>query len=336
MTREHDLIKRCFAPLCSRPDDAPAFGLLDDTALLPAGRSMDQLLTSDMLVADRHFFAHDPAAAIARKALAVNVYDIVAKGGAPRSYLLSIALPAGLPADWLQQFADGLAKAQKQYGCELIGGDTVATDGPLVISITLLGEVPSGAMVRRNGARAGDRLYVSGAIGDAALGLLLRREDAKIAGLELSDAQRSHLLNAYLYPAPSVGLAPALLRHASAAMDVSDGLLGDAQKLFAVSECGARIETGQVPLSDAATRLLAQNPDLLDTVLTGGDDYRVLATVPADRVAEFEAEAPQMVCIGAIVPTKEGVTVLDASGKPLDPALDLAHGAYDHFASDRG
>ena len=326
MSKEHDLIKRLFAPLCSSPLEAPAFGLRDDTALLPAGGKQDQLLTSDMLVGNVHFFANDPPASIARKALAVNVSDIVAKGGAPRHYLLSVALPANVSLDWLEAFAGGLAKAQKLFGCELVGGDTVSTSGPLVISITLLGEV-EGQMVRRNGAAVGDLVYVGGTIGDATLGLRLCFADERLAGLSAED--QAFLLDHYRHPAPSLSLAPLVARYASAAMDISDGLAGDFAKLCAASKVGGLIEAGRVPLSNAATRALAQNPDLLETVLTGGDDYQVLATVPPDRAELFEREAQNVTRIGEIRPLREGVEVRGGDGQPLD----LPHGAFDHFAS---
>ena len=327
MTKEHDLINRYFAPLCSASDAAPAFGLLDDTALLPVGRKDDQLLTSDMLVADVHFFANDPANAIAHKALAVNVSDIIAKGGLPHSYLLSLALPKGVSTDWLEAFSSGLSEAQKLYDCELIGGDTVSTSGPLVISITLLGEVEKGKVVRRMGAMPGDLVYVSGTIGDAALGLLLRLADERIRDCDLSNEHEGFLRERYLHPHPRLELAPLIAEFASAAMDISDGLAGDLAKLCAVSKVGGRIEAKRVPLSDAASSALAHQPDLLDTILSGGDDYEVLLTIPADLADRFEQGAENVTRIGKIVAQRDGITVVDAVGQPLD----MAHGAYDHF-----
>lgn len=327
MTKEHDLINRYFAPLCSNEDEAPAFGLLDDTALLHSKTSGDLLITSDALVADVHFFANDPAAAIAHKALAVNVSDIVAKGGHPTHYLLTLALPTDLDGDWLSEFSNGLAKAQKLYDCQLVGGDTVSTSGPLMISITLLGDLVADKMVRRSGAAAGDHVFVSGTIGDAALGLLLRLNDEKLASVDLSEEYRSHLLEGYLLPAPSCELAPLVANYASAAMDISDGLAGDFAKLCAASKVGGVINTKLVPLSDAATNALAQSSKLLENVITGGDDYQLLVTVPASKADEFQRSTSKMTRIGEIVPADEGVVVLGADGKPFD----LAHGAFDHF-----
>ncbi|MCP4934609.1 MAG: thiamine-phosphate kinase [bacterium] len=327
MTGEHDLIKRFFAPLCSCPDDFPAFGLLDDTALIPSCRGGDVLLTSDMLVADVHFFADDPPFDIAHKALAVNVSDIVAKGGLPDLYLLSLALPANLSSDWLEAFSSGLLQAQKRYDCELVGGDTVSTKGPLVISVTMLGDIEAGKMVRRNGAFPGDQVFVSGTIGDGTLGLLARSGELEKTGVKLPRQQHEHLLNRYLRPEPDLALSSLIYRYASASMDISDGLFGDFTKLCAASHVGGIIEAARVPLSDAAASVLAHQPDLLDNILTGGDDYEVLMTIRADRADKFEVEAENVTRIGLVVERVEGVKMLDSDGQPLE----LAQSAYDHF-----
>ena len=327
MTKEHDLINRYFAPLCSKSDAAPAFGLLDDTALLTPTKDQQLLVTTDALVAGVHFFHDDLPGSIAHKALAVNVSDIVAKGGHPDSYLLTIALPKNIEPKWLQEFAGGLGEAQSAFGCQLIGGDTVATSGPLMISITLLGKVSTGKMVRRKGARPGDMVFVSGTIGDAALGLLLRENGERIAKAALEEAHNAHLLERYLHPRPRIELAPAIKAYASAAMDISDGLVGDFGKLCAASNVGGIIESARVPLSDAASSTLAQQPDLLETILSGGDDYEVLLTSPADQADKFEQGAQNVTRIGEITDQKEGIRILDADGR----SLDMAHGAYDHF-----
>ncbi len=334
MTREHDLINRYFAPLCSNPDEAPAFGLLDDTALLQPTRGKELLVTMDTLVANLHFFANDSPASIAQKALAVNVSDIIAKGGLPHSYLLSLALPdhndENLSIEtWLMVFAKALALAQKKFGCVLIGGDTVATKGPLVVSITLLGQVDAGRMVPRRGASVGDIVFVSGTIGDAALGLLLRNKEEDQRFVAVSSRHKLDLLDLYFRPEPPVQLAPLLAQYASAAMDISDGLAGDFDKLCAASVVGGQIEAAAVPLSDATTSVLAKTPDLIKTVLTGGDDYQVLATIPADKADEFEKKAGNVTRIGKILSLEKSVAILDKNGIPLD----LPQGAFDHFAA---
>ncbi len=327
MTKEHDLINRYFAPLCSPSDAAPAFGLLDDTAILTPTKDHQLLVTTDALVAGVHFFAHDMPGSIAHKALAVNVSDIVAKGGHPGSYVLTIALPKNIEPNWLQEFANGLGDAQSEYGCQLIGGDTVVTSGPLMISITLLGKISTGKMVRRKGARPGDVVFVSGTIGDAALGLLLRENDKRMARVALDETHSAHLLERYLRPRPRIKLAPIIAAHASAALDISDGLVGDFGKLCTASHVSGTIEEARVPLSDAAISALAHQPDLMETILSGGDDYEVLMTIPADLADEFEQQAGNVTRIGKIGTQRDGITVVDADGQPLE----LAQSAYDHF-----
>ena len=167
---EDDLIASYFAPIAG----PGALGLQDDAACIAAPDGCDVVLTKDAVVAGVHFFADDPADSIARKALRVNVSDLAAKGADPLGFLLALALPAGLDSAWLGRFARGLGDDAAHYGIPLLGGDTVKTPGPLTISITALGSVPRGRMARRTGARAGDRIYVTGTIGDAALGLKLR------------------------------------------------------------------------------------------------------------------------------------------------------------------
>src|SRR5271154_5406092 len=241
---EDDLIARYFAPLA-----APAgLGLKDDAALLrpPAGR--DLVVTTDALVAGVHFFADDPADAIARKALRVNLSDLAAKGAEPIGFLLDLALPSDWTTAWLEAFAAGLGEDAAAYRCPLLGGDTVKTPGPLTLAITALGAVEPGRMPARGGVRPGDRLYVSGAIGDAALGLRLRLGQ----GPSLDEASRRYLMDRYLLPQPRLALVPAMARHARAGMDVSDGFIGDLTKMLRVSGVPARVELERLPLSPAA------------------------------------------------------------------------------------
>jgi thiamine-monophosphate kinase len=198
-----------------------------------------------------------------------------------------------------------------------------------MISITLLGDIEPSKMVRRGGAMRGDIVFVSGTIGDAALGLLLKNRDQRLTSLSLSKAHKKHLTERYLYPQPRVSLAPLISRHATAAMDISDGLVGDFRKLCACSGVGGVIEAHQVPLSDAATRALASTPGLLETVLVGGDDYEVLATVPPEQAAEFEREAKIVRPIGKILRERDGIVVVAEDGQPIE----LAQSAYDHFSA---
>lgn len=266
---EDELIDRLFAPLAG-----PAgLGLRDDAALLPAcGEPL--VATVDMLVAGVHFFADDPPALIAKKALRVNLSDLAAKGAAPVGFLLSLALPPDWNNDWLAAFAGGLAEDAALYAAPLVGGDTTATPGPLAISLTALGRTPR--FVPRTGARAGEAVFVSGTIGDAALGLALRRDPALAD--RLSPGARDFLLDRYLLPRPRLDLIGTLRESASAAMDISDGLAGDLAKLCRVSGASALIEAPLVPLSAAAREAIRLSPSLLETALTGGDDYEILFT----------------------------------------------------------
>ncbi len=285
---EFALIKRFFAPLASDPG---ALGLTDDAATLTPSKGCELVLTKDLLAAGVHFFPHDPAAAIAAKALRVNLSDLAAKGARPRGYLLGLALPSDWTSDWLEAFCSGLKADQATYDVTLLGGDTIASGGALLISVTAIGEVPVGLTVRRNGARAGDLLYVSGTLGDAALGVRLRYEPDLAARLGLEDASTGFLLDRYLLPQPRCALAGAVLAHASAAMDISDGLTGDAGHMAAASGVDLQIDVAAIPLSPAAQAVLAREPDFLTTCLGGGDDYELLIAVPPEKAAAFEADA---------------------------------------------
>src|SRR5271170_3162616 len=210
---EDELIARYFAPLAG-----PAgLGLKDDVALLTPPSGRDLVLTTDALVAGVHFLADDPPGAIARKALRVNLSDLAAKAARPLGFLLTLALPPDWRDDWLAAFAEGLAADASAFKCPLIGGDTVATPGPLTLSVTAVGSVAQGRMPRRTGVRAGDRLYVSGTIGDAALGLKVRLG----RGPDIPQADKAYLLERYLTPRPRLALISAMAAHASGGMDVS-------------------------------------------------------------------------------------------------------------------
>ena len=255
---EDRFIARFLRPIAGAPG---ALGLKDDAALLTPPPGTALVLTTDALVAGVHFFPDDPPAAIARKALRVNLSDLAAKGAAPLGALLSLAVPKALPAGWMEAFAAGLGADCALHGCPLLGGDTVATSGPVTLSITAIGAVPEGGFVPRTGAAPGQAILVSGTIGDSALGLALRRDGAGQGFAGLGGEMRRHLLDRYLNPQPRLALAPVLRAHAAAAMDVSDGLAGDLAKMLAVSGCGGHVEAARVPLSGAAaaTKLSAMS-----------------------------------------------------------------------------
>ncbi len=292
---EDALIATYFSPLAGEG----ALGLGDDAAFLTPQPGYDLVLTKDMLVAGVHFFPDDAPQTIARKLMRVNLSDLAAKGAEPCGFLLGLALPEGWTSDWLGDFARGLGDDATQFHFPLLGGDTVRTPGPLTLSLTALGRVPSGAMVRRHGARPGDRLYVTGTIGDAALGLLLRLHRAEdLAWTDALPAEKcTSLLRRYLVPEPRCGLAPVLRAHARAAMDISDGLAGDLAKFLQTGVPGAsgsttaRVDLAAIPLSEAARAVLSLAPERIDTIVTGGDDYEILCAVAPEQCADFERAA---------------------------------------------
>lgn len=321
---EDGLIARFFAPLA---DDAGAFRLTDDAATLAVPDGMELVLTKDALVEGIHFFSGDAPHLLGRKALRTNLSDLAAKGATPRGYLLAIALPDSWTVDWLQAFVDGLALDQALFGLVLLGGDTTKSPGPLVISITALGLVPRGRMLRREGMSAGDLVCVTGTIGDAAIGCRLIYEPSLAAGLAEHDLD--HLLSRYWLPEPRNAISGALRRFASAAMDISDGLAGDLAKLCRVSGAGADIEVAAVPMSKAARAAITRHPHLLRTALTGGDDYEVLFSVRPGHLDALGAAAGT-----AGIP----VTVIGrVSGGPGTRfhqdgvQLDLGKGSFSHF-----
>ena len=221
----------------------------------------------------------------------MNLSDLAAKGARPLGFLLALALPQEIGEAWLAPFARGLGDDADAFGCPLLGGDTDPTPGPITSRSPRSARCRTARWCARAGAKPGDRVVVTGTIGDAALGLLLRRDPAAARRWGLAREQQDHLKDRYLVPQPRNAIAEALRAHASAAMDVSDGLAGDLAKLCRASGVAAEIECARVPLSDAARAALATEPALIETIVTGGDDYEVLATVPADEVEALRKQA---------------------------------------------
>ena len=312
---EFGRIARFFAPLAA--GFPGALGLTDDAALVAPGAGREFVVTTDALVADVHFRSIDPPDLIARKALRVNLSDLAAMGAAPVCYTLATILPESCGEAWLSAFVRGLAADQAEFGIVLAGGDSVRTPGPATLSVTAIGSVETGRALRRSGARPGDRVYVSGTIGDGALGL------AVLAG-RLADDSDGTLAGRYLLPQPRLGLGQALVGRASAALDVSDGLVADLGHIAATSGGRIVIDSERVPLSPAARAALAADPRLMETILTGGDDYE-LAFTAADALPDAIAGVP-VACIGR-VEAGSGVAVLDREGRPVT----LFAGGYRHF-----
>lgn len=325
---EDRLIARYFKPIARHP---AALGLTDDAACLTPPKGHDLVLTVDAVVAGVHFLPDDPPASIARKALRVNLSDLAAKGAKPLGFLLTLALPPNTGAKFLKPFAAALAKDAQTYGCPVLGGDTTATPGPLTISITAFGTVPHGKMVQRKGARPGDLVMVTGTIGDAALGLRVSQRASLEKQWRLKRGQGAFLVDRYREPRPRHALAAAVRRYASAAMDVSDGLAGDLAKLCRASGVSATAEAAQVPLSPAAATALAAKPDLIEAILTGGDDYEIMCTVPQARAARFTAAAKAagvpLTTIGRIERGQGEARFLDANGR----TLRFSRGSFSHF-----
>ena len=323
---EDSLIARYFRPLATDPG---AFDLGDDAAILKAAGE-DIVVTTDAVVEGVHFLADDPPDAVARKALRVNLSDLAAKGATPAGFVLTLALRAA-DDGWLRPFARALGEDAQHFGCPLLGGDTVSTPGPLMISITAFGRVPSGKMVHRSGAKPGDRVVVTGTIGDAALGLDVLRHGAATAVLADDAAATEMLVARYRIPQPRTGLAKAIRDHAHAAMDVSDGLAGDLAKLCDVSGVSAVIDAPSIPLSAAAATAVARGAVGIETLVSGGDDYEILCAVPESSFDAFAQGAAiagvALSSIGTIIAGASVPKFLDAQGR----AIVLPRLSYSHF-----
>ena len=307
---EFEQIAKLLRPLT---DGAPeALDLLDDAAVIPSRPGYDLVISKDAMVEGVHFLPDDPLDLVAGKLLRANLSDLAAKAAEPYAYLLATAWSPRCGWAEREAFAAGLRGDQDLFGLRLIGGDTVATPGPLTLSLTVLGWVPAGRMVRRGGARAGDMLMVSGTIGDGWLGL-----DAASGGLPgLSAADRDWLADRYRRPQPRLALREALLAHATAAADVSDGLIADAGHIGEASGLAVEIDLDAVPLSEAATKWTAAQPDqaaALTSLATGGDDYEIVCTVAPEDAGAFQAMSQAagvaMTRIGRVA-VGDGVTVL--------------------------
>ncbi|MBX9709546.1 MAG: thiamine-phosphate kinase [Xanthobacteraceae bacterium] len=323
---EDDLIARYFRPLATHEG---AFGLIDDAAVLSAS-SDETVVTVDAIVEGVHFLPNDPPDTIARKALRVNLSDLAAKGAMPAGFVLTLALREARD-EWLRPFAQALGEDAAQFKCPLLGGDTVSTPGPLTISITAFGLVEPGKMVRRTGARAGDRIAVTGTIGDAVLGLDILQGGKAATALAADADSRDQLIARYRIPQPRNVLAQAVRNHASAAMDISDGLAGDLSKLCAASSVSAIVEAASVPLSAAARHVLTSGAAGIETLLAGGDDYELLCAVPENRWADFCAASRQagvaVTAIGGIIAGTEPPAFIDQAGQ----SLVLKRLSYSHF-----
>lgn len=330
---EEAIIQEFLAPLAA--GYAGAFGLQDDCAAITPTPGHDLVVKTDPVAGGVHFLPDDPPADIAWKALAVNVSDLAAKAAVPRAYLMALSFPEAPTRGWMQEFAAGLAEGQAAFGLHLIGGDTDRRPGPVTISITVFGEVPSGRMVRRGTARPGDRLYVSGALGTSAIGLALLRDPSLARAWGLGDAAVEAAVRRFRRPRPRLALRAALLEHARASMDLSDGLAKDLARMCRASGCGALVHLDRLPRDDAAKVAVSADPARWLDVIASGDDYEILAAVPPDRAIDFENAAravsalPEpfaVTCIGDVT-AGSGIDVRRADGEPFT----LSRTGWDHF-----
>jgi len=325
---EFDLIKRHFAPLSA---GAPgAFGLANDAAVWRAADGCEIVVTTDCMVANVHFLADDPAASVAHKILAVNLSDVAAMGARPVAYTLATAFPHATGEDWVADFAAGLGAAQSAAGICLIGGDTVSTPGPMTLSLTAFGEVPAGKALTRSGCRPGDVIFVSGTIGDAALGLKVLQHKVAPAGTE--DAE--YLIGRYRRPSARTRLGARLAGLASAAIDISDGLGQDLEHLARESGVEIVIDVSKIPLSQAMHGCMTRDERIWSDVFGGGDDYELAFSVAQADVDKLlvaaEESATPVAAIGHVaLEGSDGAVVrfLDGSGA----AMNISARGFRHF-----
>lgn len=325
---ESTFIQKYFSPLAK--DFPGALGLSDDAATVDVGAGFDLVVTVDAVAEGVHFFAGDSAADIGWRALAVNVSDLTAKGAEPVAYVMSIAFPERPSDAWMTEFCSGLGAAQTVFKLHLAGGDTDVRPGPLSITITALGRVPKGALVRRGGGEAGDRLFLTGTIGDASAGLALRHDPSEAKAWRLEADHRDFLLNRYGRPKPRTRLAPVLQRHARAAIDISDGLVKDAAALARASGTGLEVHCARLPISEAARIAVAAGGMRSEDLITGGGDYEVLAAIASADCTQFAESAEgvgvAVTEIGTLTARKE-IAFLG----PYGQTLRLEKPGYDHF-----
>lgn len=327
---EFGLIAEYLAPLS---EGAPgAFGLTDDAAMLSVAPGMQLAITADAIVAGVHFPVGEPPDLIARRLLRINLSDLAAKGAVPRYYTLSLMLPDATDSAWVAAFAQGLGQDQDRFGITLIGGDTTRTPGPLCLSVTLFGEVSYDAGILRSGARAGDGIYVTGTIGDAALGLIALQGGPSTA----DPADRDFLIGRFRLPEPRLEVGGGLVEIASAAADISDGLVADLGHICETSQVSAEIGLAEIPLSAAARRAVTDDQPLHTRLLTSGDDYELVFTAPDNAAACLPELAARtgvpLTRIGRIIAsagTAPAVIVRDAQGG----MVEVGNGGYRHFRS---
>jgi thiamine-monophosphate kinase len=316
---EFELIEKYFRPLAI--GNKASRGLLDDAATLGLAAGYELVVAKDIMAAGVHFLNQTPARYVARKLLRVNLSDLAAMGARPIGYLLGLSLAKPLDVSWVAEFAKGLGEDQVRFGLSLMGGDTISTDGPTQASITIMGEVKKGCAISRAGARPGDSIFVSGTLGDGALGLKCLRGE-----LEAAD----YLISRFNLPSPRLELGAGLVGMANAMVDISDGLISDLGHVLAASGCGARLNRDDLPLSPDAARLVAGNRALWPLIWAGGDDYELVFTAPPQFTGKISDLAEKLNIkvsrIGQVV-GRTGLSLVDKDGNNIDPVKT----GYTHF-----
>lgn len=319
---EFKIIDKYFKPLAKAADGA--LGLTDDAAILDIPKGQQLVVSTDAIVEGVHFLAAQSPADIAHKLVGVNLSDLAAMGAQPHAVFLAAQFPKQADDAWLSAFAAGLGDALTPSGATLMGGDTVRTPGPLSLTLTVLGLVPEKRALTRSGARVGDAIYVSGLIGDGALGLLCATGKCP---------DNAYLVNCYARPQPrwELGLALVAQGIASSCIDISDGLMADLKHICACSNVSGVVQAAQIPRSQAAQQLIAAQPDLDQLVLTGGDDYELLFTARPAHEAVLKALSAKLglaiTRIGHVETGSGTVTALDSLGR----SIDIGTGGFEHL-----
>ncbi len=329
--REFEIIDKFFVTLMNQQGKAT----LDDSVVFTPLTDQQVVMTTDTCIADVHFRRQDPARRIAQKALRVNLSDLAAMGARPFGYLLNINLPEGIDETWLAQFTSGLAQDQEDFGISLLGGDTSKTPGPLTISITALGYLPPGTELARSYAEPGDRIYVSGTLGDSALGLqILNDQDHGF-----SDEMKDYFVDRYQLPEPRIELGQKLRNCGHAAIDISDGFLGDLQHLCKCSDLAAFVNLSFLPISSYLQEFVNRSSDtqkehLLNLILNGGNDYELIFTAPPSEGDHLEFLAKHLniplTAVGHLGPYEEGdssrIQLLNEHSQPIHVDIN----SYEH------
>ncbi|MDX1738770.1 MAG: thiamine-phosphate kinase [Alphaproteobacteria bacterium] len=308
---EFDRIETFLKPLAAKLPGA--FCLHDDAAQLGFPANTEIVVTTDTLVSGIHFLGNEKPSSIARKVLATNLSDLAAKGAKPFAYSLSLALPPSIDDIWFSSFVEGLSFMQNKYDLALLGGDSTKTPNDIVITASLIGIVDKDVgMIQRGTAAKGDYIYVSGSIGDGAFGLSVAR----------GDLQDDYLLDRYQHPRPRLEYIDLLKQFATASMDISDGLLADAEKMGKASDVCLCLEKSKIPLSESVRKIVDRDSEAFETVVTGGDDYELLFTVAAENVQHLEASAKDnclsITRIGIVVDKQESFqSLIDLDGKHI-------------------